>query len=78
LVLGKYGGGTKKPEFSMTFQADAAENLAPTAPRNEEATEALFHPVAREVYSRKNLKNAVQTLGRGLLDDDELRGHIIV
>ena len=24
LVLGKYCGGTKKPEFSMTFQAHAA------------------------------------------------------
>ena len=78
LILGKYGGGTKKPEISMTFQADTAEDLATAAPRDEEAAEALFHSVVREVCLRKNLKNIVQTRGRGLLDGDELRSHVIV
>jgi hypothetical protein len=78
LILGKNSGGTKKPEVSMTFQADAAEDLAPAAPRNEKAAEMLFHPVVREVCSRKNLKHIVQTRGGGLLDGDELRSHFIV
>ena len=78
LILGKNGGGTKKPEIFMTFQADAAENLAPAAPRNEKAAEMLFHPVVREVRSRKNLKNVVQTRRGSLLDGDELRSHVIV
>ena len=62
----------------MTLQADAAEDFAPAAPRNKKAAEVLFHPVVREVYLRKNLKNIVQACGRGLLNGDELRGHIIV
>ena len=47
LILGKYGGGAKKPKLSMTFQADTAEDLAPAAPRDEKAAEVLFHPVVR-------------------------------
>jgi hypothetical protein len=78
LVLGKYGDGTKKPDLSMTFQADTAEDLASAAPRDEEAAEALFHSVVREVYLRKNLKNIVQTRGGGLIDGNELRSHVIV
>jgi hypothetical protein len=62
----------------MTLQANAAEDLAPAAPRNEKATEVLFHPVVREVYLRKNLKYVVQTRGGGLLDGDDLRSHVIV
>ena len=78
LILGKNGGGAKKSEISMTFQADTAENLAPAAPRNEKAAKMLFHPVVREVYLRKNLKNIVQTRGGSLLDGDKLCSHIIV
>src|SRR5262249_8088920 len=78
LILGKYGGGTKKPQVPMTFQADTAKNLAPTAPSNEKAAEMLFHTVVREIYLRKNLKNIVQTYGGGILDGDELGCHIIV
>ena len=62
----------------MTLQADAAEDFAPAAPRNKKAAEVLFHPVVREVYLRKNLKNIVQTRGGSLLDSDELRSHVIV
>jgi len=82
LILGKYGGGAEKPKLSMTFQADTAKNLAPAAPRDEKAAEVIFHPIVREVYLRKNLKNLLKTFGQtrggGLLDCDELRGHVIV
>src|SRR5215475_12468815 len=31
LILRKHGGGAKKPDFSMTFESCAANNLAPAA-----------------------------------------------
>src|SRR5215475_9801926 len=55
LILGQDGGGAKKPDLSMTFQADTSENLSPAAPRYEKVAEMFFHPIVRQVYLRKNL-----------------------
>src|SRR5262249_18247778 len=77
LILGKHCGGAKKPELPMTFHADTSKNLAPAAPRDEKASEVIFHPVVRQICLRKNLKNVVQTFMGGLLNGNELRGHII-